>query len=151
MHFYLVGWDGGSYSNLTIVNENQKKLENMLNISISNHFYEKIPEETLILAGKMFIYLNSCPKNLMKSKIRKSFEEYVSKENVKTILLFLNRLIINSNENDTHGKNTALAILENIHHLQGLQFKKIEQISAMSSHTKMNLGDLPSFHKGTRL
>ena len=143
----LVGWEGGSYSNLSIVNENQRRLEERLNLSVPDQFLRNIPIETLTTAAEMFIYLNSCPEDIIKSEKLKSFEDVLSKENGKNILLFLNRLITSSNEkNDV--KTVANAILDKISNLKGLQFKKIHGLSTSSLSEKMKNEDVSYMEKG---
>ena len=143
----LVGWEGGSYSNLSIVNENQRRLEERLNLSVPNQFLQNIPTETLTTAAEMFIYLNSCPEDIMISEKLKSFEDVLSKEKTKNILMFLNRLIISSNgKNDV--KKVASAILNEILKLKGLQYNKIQAFSTSSLSEKMKIEDASYMEKG---
>ena len=95
----------------------------------------------------MFIYLNSCPEDIMISEKLKSFEDVVSKENTKNILMFLNRLIISSNgKNDV--KKVASAILNEILNLKGLQYNKIQAFSTSSLSEKMKIEDASYMEKG---
>ena len=77
-------------------------------------------------AASMFIYLNSCPYVYVSyvKKITKSLKSYISTENVKSVLLFINRLLINSNEDDEIVKKAALAVLNKLLHLKGLKLPK---------------------------
>ena len=132
---------------LHIIDANQKNLEEKLNVSTSTKFHDEITEETLQTAGEMFIYMNSCP-NGFDSKITKSLKSYISTENVKSILLFLNRLLINSDEDDEIVKKAALAVLNKLLHLKGLKLRKIQEMSTSSSPEKMKNEDLTFLEKG---
>ena len=123
--------------NLPVAIENQKILEDRLNLSISNEFYDNIAEETLKLAGKMFLFLNSCPKNYILTHKLNSFEDYLSTENVESILIFLNQLIVKTKDNDDDViKKTAMAILNKLLYMKGLQYKNIEEIYKSTSQEK---------------
>ena len=133
---------------LHIIDANQKHLEEKLNVSSSNiKFHDDVTEETLKTAGEMFIYLNSCP-HVLDSKIFKSLKSYISTENVKSILLFLNRLLIYSDEDDEIVKKAALAVLNKLLHLKGLKLRKIQEMSTSSSPEKMKNEDLTFLEKG---
>ena len=142
----LVGWNDDPSSNVTTVYENQKLLEKKLNVSSSNNFYDDISENTFKNAGKMFLYLNSCPKNVFKSTLRKSFEDYLLKQNVKNILMFLNRILIKSSDNNIAVKKTATALIDRICHIKGLKFKKIHPI--LSFQKKTDEENTAYFEKG---
>ena len=135
---------------LHIIDANQKNLEEKLNVSTSTKFHDEITEETLQTAGEMFIYLNSCPYVYISyvMKITKSLKSYISTENVKSILLFLNRLLINSNEDNEIVKKAALAVLNKLLHLKGLKLRKIQEMSTSSSTEKMKNEDLTFLEKG---
>ena len=99
----------------------------------------------------MFLYLNSCPKNIIKSQIRKSFEDYLFNENVQKIIIFLNRIIIKSKGEDETVKESALAMLNKIHDLKGLNFQKLEVMSTSTSVNDTNTDDMEDFQKGFNL
>ena len=123
-------------------------MEDRLSISTSDEIYENVSEDTLKVSGEMFLYLNSCPKNIIKSQIRKSFEDYLFNENVQKIIIFLNRIIINSKGEDETVKESALAMLNKIHDLKGLNFKKLEVMSTSSSVNATNIEEIKQLKKG---
>ena len=136
---------------MPVVTENLKRVEDKLNVSGSDEIFENVSEETLKVAGEMFLYLNSCPKNIMKSEIRKSFEDYISNENVQNILIFLNRIVIKTNGNDETVKDPALAMLNKIHDLKELNFKKLEVISTSSSKNVSTIEEIANIKEGLYL
>ena len=144
----LDGWKDDPYSNETTVYENQKLLENKLNVSLYNNFYENISEDTLNNAGKMFLYMNSCPRNVFRSELRKSFEDYLLNQNLKNILMFLNRILIKSSDNNIAVKKTATALIDRICHIKGLKFKKIHSI--LSFQKKTDIEKTAYFEKGMK-
>ena len=141
-----------SYETVPVAIENQKILEDRLNISISNEFFENIGEETLDLAGQMFLFLNSCPRNFILTEILKSFKDYLFTENVESILKFLNQLIVKIKDDDVI-KKTALAIINKFLNMKDLQYKNIEDIYKSTSPEKMKnkYKDLSYLRKGQKL
>ena len=139
--------------NLHIIDANQKRLEDKLNVSSSIQFHNDIPEETLDVAGEMFIYLNFCPdfnKYYSSNPELHALDRYLlyTKKNLKSIMMFLNRLAILSNDDNEILKKTATAVLNKVPHLKGLGFKKIEELSTSSSPVKMKIEDLLFMEKG---
>ena len=133
---------------MPVVTENLKRVEDKLSVSGSDEIYENVAEDTLRIAGEMFLYLNSCPKNIMKSEIRKSFEDYISNENIQNILVFLNRIVIKTKGNDEAVKEPALAMLNKIHDLKELNFKKLEVISTSSSKNVSTIEEIANIKEG---
>ena len=141
-----------SHETIPVAIENQKILEDRLNISISNEFFENIGEETLNLAGQMFLFLNSCPRNFLVTEKLKSFKNYLSTENVESILKFLNRLIVKIKDDDVI-KKTSLAIINKFLNMKGLQYKNIEEIykSTSQEKSKNEFKELSYLRKGYTL
>ena len=123
-------------------------MEDILSISTSDEIYENVSEDTLKVAGEMFLYLNSCPKNIIKSQIRKSFEDYLFNENLQKIIIFLNRIIIKSKGKDETVKESALAMLNKIHDLKELNFKKLDVMSTSSSINITKIKEIENLKTG---
>ena len=79
-----------AYSSLPLIEANFRKIEEKFGVNSTNEVQNDISTDTLYKAAHMFIYLNFCPEGYLSSiGKRGTFEEFISKETLKNIILFL--------------------------------------------------------------
>lgn len=69
-----------------------EKIEDKLQIPSNDTIIQDIPQNTLDAAGEMFTYLSFCPDEFLRSKLLKAFIQYISKANLRDLIMFLNKI-----------------------------------------------------------
>jgi len=110
---------GSSILNDNDIINNTMKFEEKLNLSTTEDFFKNVTERTFETAGKMFIYMNSCPPPVL-TFYKDLFKNGTSRE----IILALTSIIKSSHKRD---RDVARKIWSKITDEMKLTYKLIER------------------------
>ena len=113
-----------SWSHLTEIDMNSfmKIIEEHFGLNASLEIHYNVTETTLNEAGKMYLYLFLCPRNIMDNL--NAFESIIKNSKLKTSLLSLHRILKYSE--DTELKSLANTILDKIQTILPFKWHQLE-------------------------
>ena len=112
-----------------MVAEIQKRVEEALSIESSDIIHQNISEETLRMAGEIFLYLFSCPNNFFSNGKTKAIYDNLLTYSLKDLLLFLSRILKTADGKDKKFWDTALSVLTKIKEIKRLSYQKLMEFS----------------------
>ena len=116
-----------SRPNISLVEEIQNRIDEAVNMNNKSFdiIHQKISDETLRMAGEIFIYLFSCPKNFFHDGRTKAIYKNLLTFSLKDLLLFLNRISRTTDGKDEKIWDTASIVLTKIKDIKRLSFQKL--------------------------
>ena len=120
-----------SRPNISLVEEIQNRIEEAMNMNNESFdiIHQKISDETLIMAGEIFIYLFSCPQNLINDRRTKVIYKKLLTFSLKDLLLFLSRILKTTDGKDEKLWDTASSVLAKIKDIKRLSFQKLLELT----------------------
>ena len=115
--------------NISLVAEIQKRVEEALNSESSDIIHQNISEETLRIAGEIFIYLFSCPYNLISNGRTKAIYDKLLTYSLKDLLLFLSRILKTADGKDEKLFDTALSVLTKLKDIKQFSYQKLMELT----------------------
>ena len=112
-----------------MVAEIQKRVEEALNSESSDNIHQNISDETLEMAGEMFLYLYSCPDNLFIYGRTKAIYDKLLTYSLKDLLLFLSRILKTANGKDEQLFDTALSVLTKLKDIKQFSYQKLMELT----------------------
>ena len=112
-----------------MVAEIQKRVEEALNSESSDNIHQNISDETLEMAGEMFLYLYSCPDNLFIYGRTKAIYDKLLTFSSKDLLLFLSRILKTADGKDKKFWDLALNVLTKIKDIKRFSYQKLLELS----------------------
>ena len=116
-----------SRPNISLVEEIQNRIEEAMNMNNESFdiIHQNISDETLRMAGEIFIYLFSCPENLISDGRTKAIYDTLLTFSLKDLLLFLSRILKTTDGKDEKFWDTASSVLTKIKDIKRLSFQKL--------------------------
>ena len=120
-----------SRPNISLVEEIQNRIEEAMNMNNESFdiIHQEISDETLRMAGEIFIYLFSCPENLINDGRTKAIHDKLLISSLKDLLLFLSRILKIADGKDKKFWDTALSVLTKIKEIKRLSYQKLLEMS----------------------
>ena len=120
-----------SRPNISLVEEIQNRIEEVMNMNNESFdiIHQKISDETLRMAGEIFIYLFSCPENLISDGRTKAIYDTLLTFSLKDLLLFLSRILKTTDGKDEKFWDTASSVLTKIKDIKRLSFQKLLELT----------------------
>ena len=121
-----------------------KAVENLLNINESTEIFRDITDESLKVAGEMFLYLNSCPYESYPFEFEfwfKFYDDLFKNKSPEVIVLTISRMLKGKgNHSNKRLKTTANQLFTRLISLLSLKYRNIQNITRGLSYSSWNGG-----------